>query len=428
MTSNIRCVLISVILINLIFIQKPSLFAQQCDINNWILQIKSEDFYLQLNAINHPPKDCDSLVIPFLIQSLGESSFTLYDAAMNTLTSFGHVAVKPLLSVIDTSDTEIRWKTIKTLGMIKDTIAIPALERILKDEKDLSMHAAMALSRIGEPAISPLVKELSRGRDGNGYWARDALVEIGAPCVDEIIPLLNNSDFTIFYWAIWIVGEIKDKRATIPLINVLVNTNNNSQIRSIFEALGKIGDTAAVIPILNYLKRDDNRTGTHGEAIRTLGLIGDTRALDVVIKALGDSSTETEAAEALGLLGDPKAVPFLIEALSFKSPDVRWRAAKSLGKFKDDRAVESLAIAIKDNHSYVRKQAAHALASYQTIAASKFLINALKEHDLYIIDAVPIFYIGMGLSGSEPILIEVLEQSIDRELVMIYLFSGNQKL
>ena len=77
-----------------------------------------------------------------------------------------------------------------------------------------------------------------------------------------------------------------------------------------------------------------------------------------------DKEVRRGAAEALGKLGDTRAVEPLIEALGDGSEYVRNSAAGALGKLGDTRAVEPLIEALEDEYGKIRRAAAEALIKY----------------------------------------------------------------
>jgi HEAT repeat protein len=108
--------------------------------------------------------------------------------------------------------------------------------------------------------------------------------------------------------------------------------------------LGEVGDRRAVLPLIDLL-----RTGEAGDvfanvrarAAEALGRIGDPRAVEPLIAALADEDLETcaKATEALGRLGDLRAVEPLIAATrAMRNPS----GATILGNLGDRRAVEPL--------------------------------------------------------------------------------------
>jgi HEAT repeat protein len=109
----------------------------------------------------------------------------------------------------------------------------------------------------------------------------------------------------------------------------------------------------------------------------TLGKLGDPRAFQPLVKALGDSDLRGAAAEALGKLRDPRAVEPLIRALA----DLVPTAAEALGELADARAVEPLIEALE--HPPVFRQAIKALRKFgklNNVRAVDRLINALHGY------------------------------------------------
>jgi HEAT repeat protein len=126
-------------------------------------------------------------------------------------------------------------------------------------------------------------------------------------------------------------------------------------------ALGKIGDRRAVEPLIKAL--GDINTNVRQAAAWALFKLEDSRAVEPLIKALGDINTNVREAAAWALfkLEDSRAVEPLIKALGDRDSNVREAAALALGKIGDHRAVEPLIKALGDRDTNVRQQAALAL-------------------------------------------------------------------
>ncbi len=72
--------------------------------------------------------------------------------------------------------------------------------------------------------------------------------------------------------------------------------------------------------------------------------------------------TKVDAVHALGLLGDERAVPLLIEHLENEENDnLRLQIVRALGWIGSESAVPALEKALADKYPYVRQQAAIAL-------------------------------------------------------------------
>jgi HEAT repeat protein len=112
---------------------------------------------------------------------------------------------------------------------------------------------------------------------------------------------------------------------------------------------------------------DDEDCVVRRIAAEALRKLGDTRAVEPLIKALNDNDEDGRvrfvAAEALvKLLRDPCGVEPLIHALEGRNSSVRFVAAEALGKLGDARAVEPLARVLDDEDGDVCLVAAEALA------------------------------------------------------------------
>jgi hypothetical protein len=83
--------------------------------------------------------------------------------------------------------------------------------------------------------------------------------------------------------------------------------------------------------------------------------------IDGLVKALRSPLLGKKAAQALGEIGDDRAVEPLIGALGDQRQDVRKTAAEALGKIGDVRAIEPLSRATGDSFDSVRVSARAAL-------------------------------------------------------------------
>ena len=126
-------------------------------------------------------------------------------------------------------------------------------------------------------------------------------------------------------------------------------------------ALVEIGEPA-VEPLIQALNDPNAKDWVRMSMADTLGKIGDPRAVEPLISALGDEAVVRSAAtSALGKIGDPRAVEPLISALGDEDEGFRCEAAAALGEIGDPRAVEPLTRALEDESEWVRETAAEAL-------------------------------------------------------------------
>ncbi len=140
-------------------------------------------------------------------------------------------------------------------------------------------------------------------------------------------------------------------------------------------------------------------------AVGTLGEIGDARAVEPLIRALGEKSSKVSKAvmhalaklasveqllkvlgegnltvvEALGKIGDVRAVEPLIKALEDEDEDVRRNAVVALGKIGDARAFEPLIKKLSVAGDEVRLMIDGDFVVSEDVAARKEVVVALGE-------------------------------------------------
>jgi HEAT repeat protein len=130
------------------------------------------------------------------------------------------------------------------------------------------------------------------------------------------------------YYAIHILGELKDRRAVPALVAVLNDPVLDYQAAI---ALGKIGSRDAVEP----LKR---------------------------MSQSASPSSRLLAFHALAKLGESSGLPALLAALADDDPPQRALAAELLGEMKDPRVLPALLAALKDTNILVRRRTIGALS------------------------------------------------------------------
>ena len=143
-------------------------------------------------------------------------------------------------------------------------------------------------------------------------------------------------------------------------------------------------ESGALVSLIESL---NNESGNVRErAVRTLGDMGDARAVEPLIQALNDESSRVrnEVVTALRKIGGARAVEFIVRAGHDKSFVVRGTAFGELGKIRDKRAVEPLINALKDENYGVRMAAANALGDIGDVRAQDALTRAEEDDSRYV--------------------------------------------
>jgi len=246
--------------------------------------------------------------------------------------------------------------------------------------------------------------------------------------VEPLIAALNDPDPNVQGSAAKALGEIKDPRALQPLVDALKHSKDE---KAVCDALGNLGPIA-LEPLITALK--DKGLGYAAES--GLAKIGPP-AVEPLMAAYNDKEHDVRfyAIRALGEIKDSRAVDLLIAALKYKSKDpfgydyeIREEAARSLGEIKDPRADQPLIAALKDSDNRVVKAAGDALGKIGDPQAVDYLLTALRTHNNGVVAAASSFYIRRGEPGTEEALIEALDKAGNSGMAVEFLNSGNEKL
>jgi HEAT repeat protein len=238
-------------------------------------------------------------------------------------------------------------------------------------------------------------------------------------CVDALLPLLRNPDFTLrksaalalqslnchpetpepnalFHIALGNFENITAEEGAVePLLNALKTGPLPVQVgaaQALKDLQQKMEDRRIIGPLLDALK--DSEANLRAAAANALGHSSDERRISPLLKAFKDSVplVRVAAAEAIGRTGNaaylknflpllkdesfevretavtelariqtPEALDLIISALKDRDADVRKRAVEGLGKLRDPRSVGALISTLIDPESVVRHAAANVL-------------------------------------------------------------------
>ncbi|MBI3994750.1 MAG: HEAT repeat domain-containing protein, partial [Nitrospirae bacterium] len=148
-----------------------------------------------------------------------------------------------------------------------------------------------------------------------------------SPCRDfeDCLKDLKSQDTSKKSGAVFMLGNMKDKRATPALLEIL-KTDPDSGIRlSAIKAVGYLRDPAAVTALTGFLDDQDLQQ----EAVRALVKIGNKLAVEALIQGLKHSEIQVAAAQGLGEIAHPSSKPALL-ALFRRSDDDRVRGVSAL--------------------------------------------------------------------------------------------------
>lgn len=182
--------------------------------------------------------------------------------------------------------------------------------------------------------------------------------------VDQLVSDLTLGDPPAKVAAVKGLADIGGARVEEPLIKALTDTDKVVRLRAA-EALGRLKSRKAVEGLSNRLRFDGEPT-VRRQAVRSLETIGESPAVEALIRALDDTDPFVVrlAARALGGLGDHSATGPLMESYeSDPHPFVAAEIAIALGRLPESRYKDFYLTRLTDSSAAVRRAAVQALSA-----------------------------------------------------------------
>ncbi|MBI3812784.1 MAG: HEAT repeat domain-containing protein [Nitrospirae bacterium] len=152
-------------------------------------------------------------------------------------------------------------------------------------------------------------------------------VRAQSPCagLEDCLKDLKSQDASRKSGAIFILGTLKDRRATSALVDLLKQDRDPGIRLSVIKAVGFLREPSAV-PVLAELLDDQE---LQSDAVRALVQIANKPAVEALIQGLKHPEIQVAAARGLGEIADPSSKPALI-ALFRRTEDGRVRGVSAM--------------------------------------------------------------------------------------------------
>jgi HEAT repeat protein/beta-lactamase regulating signal transducer with metallopeptidase domain len=249
---------------------------------------------------------------------------------------FGQGPHAEVIAGLSDPDPAVRQKAAWSLGEREALEAVPALIAALRDE-DPRVRGLVAWA-LGEIKDRRAVRPLLDGMYDPDVYVRERTIEaIGEHesglAVEPLIRVLDDPIPTVRAAAVWALGEIRSPDATEALLDVLKSDPDRRTLIRAAYSLANLRGRRAPAALLGYLH---DVAGTP-DSVRYL------------------------AAQVLMRNASPVVVEGLIQGLDDPAPFVREAVVRSLGVLGDERAVGALIFRIRDPDPDVRSAVAWAL-------------------------------------------------------------------
>jgi HEAT repeat protein len=334
----------------------------------------------------------------------GEAATSLQEATINFLLSKGYHpslaiwlleqsrsqnALPFVVDVLNNGCSDTRWRAARALGNFEDAVVAQHLIRVLHDEDDsVRRKAAESLGKLANLEAVPYICQLI---DDENWSVRFNIIDVlgklkGTAAINCLKTALKHSDYTVRTKAAEYLGQLVPQEV-IPLLNEEFISGDDGTKRETIQLLCETRDAAA-IPILVHALSEDNWI-VRSEAASQIGLLGiwlDSNLFDDAVTKLisllqddPEISVRSSAALSLGLIGDSRAVPILIEALCTDNQVVRFSAVNALRQLRAHSAINVLIKALEDTEDNVRKEAIRALRVLSAVEALPTLRKLLQH-------------------------------------------------
>lgn len=245
---------------------------------------------LAIESLSKLPGDESSRL---LIKSLGDPYRIVADYASECLSRKAKLNLDLLLEHLNTSDENVRFLVIKTVGTIGGMAFNPiirilqdgnkqerlfllgVLQKITPNEKLIDVliqlladpswpvrnAAGNCLKSYGEKAVSAIVRVLNSPNDDVQFWSRKVLLSLGPAAVNALTGILSEGSDASLIPHIVSALLAMDHSDAVPAVLQFLLKNDDSRIKAVFEGISEIASREVIDTILNLLNHPEERVG-----------------------------------------------------------------------------------------------------------------------------------------------------------------------
>jgi HEAT repeat protein len=361
----------------------------------WIVRNAASDALMK--QIQYLARDTDPDCIRILLRVLAASSYDIHERVVEVLTERGATFTGEYIEALFSISENVRAGAAQVLGALGEKRAVSPLRKLLLDEsKFVRLRAAEALGALqAQESVHSLISILGDVDPRVRRAAVKALCGFAKSAVEPLLLAYRYSKRKVQRRAILeTLGQLTDPRAVPALIDAMGDSHHMVRMAAI-RAISTMGGSEVTGRLIELLSKNEipidkllEDAKSHPflnvriRAIRTLGELKDSGAVDTLkeLSADDDQQIAVESALALekigldmwrrggaifclGTLGSTRAVPPIIDCLTDPNRDIRVEAARALGLLRDRRAAGPLVKCLSDPDTLLRIEAIRVLAN-----------------------------------------------------------------
>lgn len=291
-------------------------------------------------------------------------------------------------------------------------------DALLDEESSVRIAAAEGLGRIGDTdAVDPLAVAL---QDENADVVFAALIALQSIDTDDAVTAIVSAldgDAALRQMSLCILSEIDNDIAQQALVNAPDASPYTVKMKEL------------AVAALSNAFQDSGSDGQKRiiDTLKNIGTSDATEALSALLKT-DNEEIRLAIADALIVIGNDSAVAALADALQTGSVTLQGEAAEALKTIDSSSATDALITALQSKKEDTQRSAALALSGIDNSEAKEALNALIEQKNLSVIAQIYDYYIKAGITGSEPIMIEALNQFGYSTMAEAFLNCGNSTL
>ncbi len=299
------------------------------------------------NSVVEVMERLGSRAIPALCRHVNDEDHDVRKFVMDILGTIGSTQAVPLLiKALDDPEPNVCAAAAENLGKIGNADAVPhLLQALAKSDIWLRFTILESLSRIGKPVPMEVITPLA----GENLLKKAAFDCLGAIGGAEAAPLLLEG----------IRDRVKNIReaAVVALIKVRERLPQEEAGQLVDDRLRSYSGAPFVGGLISSLETSDR--GLQEALIKTLGLIGDERAIEGLLHGFRDDRLRRQCLQAFRYM-DEKAAAALVRIFPQADPEERSFIVYICGELRCEGAAQLVREGMRDADPRLRKVSVNA--------------------------------------------------------------------